>query len=120
MEIGSTQMKAGDHVIFHITRRSLYVTEVESGGDKRMHEKDLYSAIETFLETQKNCLSGDVGTERSLKRGKTSLRADVFGVSNEGEKIIYLCEGKKELEHRNFGKVVGEAIELQKYADYVY
>ena len=85
-----------------------------------MHEKDLYSAIEKFLETQKNCLSGDVGTERSLKRGKTSLRADVFGVSNEGEKIIYLCEGKKELEHRNFGKVVGEAIELQKYADYVY
>ncbi len=24
-----------------------------------------------------------------------SLRADVFGVSNEDEKIIYLCEGKK-------------------------
>jgi hypothetical protein len=93
MEIGSTQMKAGDHVIFHITRRSLYVTEVESGGDKRMHEKDLYSAIEKFLKTQKNCHAEYAGTELSLKRGKASLRADVFGISksNEGEKTIYLC-----------------------------
>jgi len=64
-----------------------------------MHEKDLYPTVEKFLKHQKNCLSEYVGTELSLKRGKTSLRADVFGVlkSNEGEKIIYLCEGKKEL-----------------------
>jgi hypothetical protein len=59
-----------------------------------MHEKDLYPAVEKFLKTQKNCLSEYVGTELSLKRCKTSLRADVFGVSNDGEKIIYLCEGK--------------------------
>ena len=46
----------------------------------------------------------------------------MFGISksNQGEPIIYLCEGKKELKHRSFGKVVGEAIELPKYADYVY
>jgi len=45
-----------------------------------------------------------------------------FGVSksNQDEQIIYLCEGKKELKRRSFGKVVGEAIELQEYADYVY
>ena len=46
----------------------------------------------------------------------------MFGVSksNQAERTIYLCEGKKELKHRSFGKVVGEAIELLKYADYVY
>ena len=85
-----------------------------------MQEKDLYPAVEHFLKIEKNCLPEYVGTELSLKRGKTNLRADVFGVSNEGEKLIYLCEGKRELRHRSFGKVVGEAIELLKYADYVY
>jgi len=85
-----------------------------------MHEKDLYPVVETFLKHQKSCIPEYVGTELSLKRGKTSLRADVFGVSNQDEPLIYLCEGKKELNRRCFGKVVGEAIELQKYADYVY
>ncbi len=85
-----------------------------------MHEKELYPAVEKFLKTRKSCLPEYVGTELSLKRGKTSLRADVFGVSNQDEQIIYLCEGKKELKRRSFGKVVGEAIELPKYADYVY
>jgi len=85
-----------------------------------MHEKDLYPAVENFLKTRKSCLSEYVGTELSIKRGKTRLRADVFGVSNQDEKTIYLCEGKRELKRRSFGKVVGEAIELLKYADYVY
>ena len=78
--------------------------------------------VENFLMTKKNCLSEYVGTELSLKRGKTSLRADVFGISksNQGEQIINLCEGKKELKRRSFGKVVGEAVELLKYADYIY
>nr|QNO56314.1 hypothetical protein HFIEAGJK_00031 [Methanosarcinales archaeon ANME-1 ERB7] len=69
---------------------------------EKMHEKDLYPAVETFLVTQKKCLSEYVGTELSLKRGKTSLRADVFGVSNQREKTSYLCEGKKELKRRSF------------------
>ena len=87
-----------------------------------MHEKEQYPAVEKFLKTQKNCLSEYVGTELSLKRGEKSIRADVFGVSksNQDEKTIYLCEGKKELKRRSFGKVVGEAVELLKYADYVY
>jgi hypothetical protein len=72
------------------------------------------------LKTQKNCLAEYVGSELSLKRGKTSLRADVFGVSNQDEQFIYLCKGKRELKRRSFGKVVGEAVELLKYADYVY
>nr|QNO52946.1 hypothetical protein IEHOEKMD_00017 [Methanosarcinales archaeon ANME-1 ERB6]QNO53959.1 hypothetical protein MMBEDHBC_00014 [Methanosarcinales archaeon ANME-1 ERB6] len=62
-----------------------------------MYEKELYPAVEKFPKTKKNCLSEYVETELSLKRGKTSLRAEVFGVSNEGEKTIHSCEGKKEL-----------------------
>ena len=53
-----------------------------------MHEKELYPAVEEFLKTQKKCLSEYVGSELSLKRGKTSLRTDVFGVSNQDEQII--------------------------------
>ena len=106
---------------------SLLDEEKEKNGGKKkemvdlekMHEKDLYPAVETFLKTPKKCLSEYVGTELFLKRGKTSLRADVFGVSDQREKTIYLCESKKELKRRSFGKVVGEAVELLKYADYV-
>ena len=63
----------------------------------KMYEKELYPAVEKFLKTQKNCPSEYVGTELSLKRGEMSIRAEVFGVSNEGEKTIHSCEGKKEL-----------------------
>ena len=38
-----------------------------------------------FLKHQKSCLAEYVGTEQSRNRGKTSLRADVFAVSNDGE-----------------------------------
>jgi len=41
-------------------------------------------------------------------------------VSNQDEQIIYLCKGKRELKRWTFGKVVGEAVELLKYADYVF
>ena len=86
--------------------------------------KKILPAVEDFFKIQKNCPAEYVGTELSLKRGKTRLRADVFGVSNQDEQIIYLfiylCEGKKELKHRSFGKVVGEAVELLKYTDCVY
>ncbi|NQE06025.1 hypothetical protein C5S32_09160 [ANME-1 cluster archaeon GoMg1] len=42
----------------------------------KVHEKYLYPAVETFLKTQKNCLSEYVGSELSLKRGRTSIRAE--------------------------------------------
>ncbi len=47
-----------------------------SGDLEKLHEKALYPAVQTFLKHQKNCLSEYVGTELSLKRGKTSLRAE--------------------------------------------
>ena len=43
---------------------------------EKMHEKDLYPAVEKFLKSKKNCLSEYVGTELSLKREKTSLRVE--------------------------------------------
>jgi len=42
----------------------------------KVHEKYLYPAVEKILKTRKICLSEYVGTELSLKRGKTSLRAE--------------------------------------------
>ena len=70
----------------------------------------------SLFKHQKDCPAEYVGTELSPKRGRASLRADVFGVSksNQDEPIIFLCEGKKELKGRTFGKVVGEAVELLK------
>jgi len=41
-----------------------------------MHEKDMYQAVEKFLKVKKSCLPEYAGTELSLKRGKTSLRAE--------------------------------------------
>jgi hypothetical protein len=55
-----------------------------------MREKELYPVVENFLKTQKNCLSEYVGTELSLKSGKTSLRADVLDVSKG--KLLYSKE----------------------------
>ncbi|MCK4475160.1 MAG: hypothetical protein KAU16_00345 [Methanophagales archaeon] len=42
----------------------------------KMYEKELYPAVEKFLMIKKNCLSEYIGSELSLKRGKTSLRAE--------------------------------------------
>jgi hypothetical protein len=56
----------------------------------------LYPAVEKFLANNKNCLSEYVGTQLVLKKGEKSFRVEVFGVSNEGEKLIYLCERERE------------------------
>jgi len=47
-----------------------------------------------ILEAQKNCLSEYVGSELFLKRGKTHLRAAMFGVSNKGEKPSIYVKAK--------------------------
>ena len=57
---------------------------------EKVHKKELCPAVEKFLKLQKNCLSEYVGTELSLKRGKTSLRADVLDVSKG--KLLYSKE----------------------------
>ena len=58
-----------------------------------MHEKDLYPAVENFLKTQKNCPAEYVGTELSLKRGKTKnmfeLQKKYHDARMEQDKAIY-------------------------------
>ncbi len=58
-----------------------------------MHEKDLYPAVQNFLRTQKNCLSGYVGTALSLKRGITKkmleLQKKHHDVRMEQDKELY-------------------------------
>ena len=56
----------------------------------KMHEKELYPAVEKFLKTRKSCLPEYAGSELSLKRGKTSLGADVLDVSKG--KLLYSKE----------------------------
>jgi hypothetical protein len=46
------------------------------------------------LKIQKKCPAEYVGSELSLKRGRTSLRADMFGVSNKGEKPSIYVKAK--------------------------
>ncbi len=81
-------------------------------------EKDLYPIIKNYLEEKKECYPKYTDFELSLKRGYQRLRADVFGVNKERE--IFLCEGKRELKNRVFGKAISEVVELLKYANYVY
>jgi len=55
----------------------------------KMQEKDLYPAVEHFLKIKKNCLPEYVGTELSLKSGKTNHRmADIL------EDIICFTEAR--------------------------
>ena len=65
--------------------------------------KKIFTRGMKHLEGRKKCIGEYVGTELSRKRGKTSRRADVFGMSksNEGEKTIYLCEGNEQKANRN-------------------
>lgn len=83
-------------------------------------EKDLYEPVQKYLIEEKGCIADYTGNELFLKRGKIRIRADVYGISNDAKKSIFLCEGKKEIKYRSFGKVIGEAIEDQLYGDYVY
>ena len=82
-------------------------------------EKDLYSFVEDYLIKNKFCIPEYVGNELSFGR----FRTDVFGVfiDDEGNKRIYLLEGKLFLDGRNnFSKVISETSYLNNYADYIY
>ena len=50
--------------------------KMEMADLEKMHEKELYPTVEKFLKVKKNCISEYVGTELSLKRGETRLRAE--------------------------------------------
>lgn len=79
----------------------------------------MYPLIKNFLVENKDCCQDYSGFELHIPNGKSKLRADVYGVTNGSDKSIFLCEGKRDI-NRSFGKVVGEAIELLKFGNFVY
>lgn len=88
-------------------------------GGEFMQENDLYPHVESFLCENKDCLGDYIGNE--LPFG--SFRPDVFGVSvkDNGEKMVYLLEGKLWIDNRDiFSKVISETSYLNNYADFIY
>ena len=81
-----------------------------------------YKIGENFLKPPKELPFGirwnRIITEE--RKNQPESRCVLSVKSNQAGKTIYLCKGKKELKRRSFGKVIGEAVELLKYADYVY
>lgn len=80
----------------------------------------MYPIIEEFLKKDKNCIKSYVGNEIHMGSDR-KMRADVYGISDDKEKSIYLLEGKLKLEGRiHFSKVLCEAMPLLEFADFVY
>ena len=70
-----------------------------------MYEKKLYPAVKKFLKRQKNCLSEYVGTELSLKRGKTSLRVE--RIAEELGLVDKLKELRRRVEEERGNEIKG-------------
>jgi len=89
-----------------------------------LYEKHLYSVVERFLTEKKAC--DEVGSETSrpfsLNIFGGTIRPDVFGLKNSRSKnfTLYMAEGKNTFAGRNFDICKGQAITLQRFADYVY
>jgi hypothetical protein len=78
----------------------------------KMYEKNLYPAVEKFLRMQKNCLSGYVRTELSLKRGITKNMLELQKKYHEAR-----MDRDKELYERQI-KVVDAQIDRLVYELY--
>jgi len=87
-------------------------------------ELDLYKRVETFFSEEKHCekIGSEVSRPVSLRVFGGNIRPDVFGVTKPTSKDfkIYMAEGKLSFRGRNFDVCKGQAITLQRFADYVY
>lgn len=87
-------------------------------------ESRLYERVEKFFEEEKNCLkTGSAITGSiSLRIFGGLLYPDVFGVSDptKDDWEIYMAEGKLRFRGRDFDICKGQALSLQRFADYVY
>lgn len=96
----------------------------ESIGKPSLLELDLYKRVETFFSEGKNCekIGSEVSRPISLRIFGGTIRPDVFGVTNPTSKDfkIYMAEGKLSFRGRDFDVCKGQAITLQRFADYVY
>ena len=87
-------------------------------------ESDLYETVENFFIADKDCekTGSEVSSPISLRIFGGTIRPDVFGVTNPSTKDfkIYMAEGKLSFRGRDFDICKGQAISLQRFADYVY
>lgn len=86
-------------------------------------EADLYSTVEEFFGTEKECKKiGSALNPIALTLFGGTIYPDVFGVSSpfSSNFEIFMAEGKRFLTGRSFDECKGQAISLQRFADYVY
>ena len=87
-------------------------------------ERDLYKQVESFFSEKKECKAtgSAFSSSISLSIFGGTIYPDVYGVKNpqNSDFEMYMGEGKRELVGRNFDICKGQAISLQRFADYVY
>lgn len=87
-------------------------------------ESDLYRRVEDFFSEEKDCdkTGSEVSRPITLRIFGGTIRPDAFGVAKPTAKDfkIYMGEGKLSFRGRDFDVCKGQAITLQRFADYVY
>lgn len=87
-------------------------------------ESDLYEKVEGFFADEKNCeKTGSTNSlPLSLEIFGGTIYPDVYGVTDSQSKDfqVYMAEGKLRFRGRDFDICKGQAITLQRFADYVY
>jgi hypothetical protein len=87
-------------------------------------ESELYSTVENFFRNEKNCdKTGSAGSfPISLQIFGGTIFPDVFGLRNPSKPDyeVFMAEGKRSFRGRDFDECKGQAISLQRFADYVY
>lgn len=87
-------------------------------------EANLYDPVAHFLATNKKCekTGHAVTAPLMLTVFGGSIYPDVYGVYNPTttDFRLHMAEGKIDLTGRNFDECKGQAISLQRFADYVY
>lgn len=114
-------------------RKTILRTEVEmskkekrkaNGEEISSLETDLYKQVEKFFSEKKECekTGSAVSSSISLSIFGGTIRPDVYGIKNpeNSDFEVYMGEGKRDLGGRNFDICKGQAISLQRFADYVY
>lgn len=86
-------------------------------------ETNLYDIVERFFKEEKECeKTGSAINPISLNLFGGTIYPDVFGISSPMslDFKIFMAEGKRTLKGRTFDECKGQAISLQRFADYVY
>lgn len=95
-----------------------------NGEEISLWEKDLYEQVEKFFSEKKECkkTGSAFSSSISLHIFGGTIYPDVYGIKNPEESNfeVYMAEGKRGFDGRNFDVCKGQAISLQRFADYVY